>query len=210
MTIERASDNPFPSVLLVEGDPEALADNPASGQRRLAVGTDHLLYLVDDAGVATEVGGSGGGGSVVPNLILNYTQSSDISAVSMTNHTWVDILANQNFTVANAASLVEVSIRGMGFNNAGIGYSTLRAVIDSAGTPMNVPFAGYYTNNPQFLNAFTGTSPFFLSGLSAATHTIKLQCNVDTVGSAGAFYCRASSVAPYEWLLIQIVEHLPA
>lgn len=56
MTIERASDNPFPSVLMVEGDPEALAANPASGQRRLAVGTDHLLYLVDDAGVKTAVG----------------------------------------------------------------------------------------------------------------------------------------------------------
>jgi len=51
------SDNPFPSVLLVEGDPEALASNPSAGQRRLAVGTDHLLYLVDDAGTATLVGG---------------------------------------------------------------------------------------------------------------------------------------------------------
>lgn len=60
MTIERASDNPFPSVLFVEGDPEDLAANPASGQRRLAVGTDHLLYLVDDAGDATVVGGSSG------------------------------------------------------------------------------------------------------------------------------------------------------
>lgn len=54
-----ASDNPFPSVLMVEGDPEALAEDAAAGQRRLAVGTDHLLYLVDDAGVATEVGGGG-------------------------------------------------------------------------------------------------------------------------------------------------------
>lgn len=52
-----ASDNAFPSVLLVEGDPEDLAANPAAGQRRLAVGADHLLYLVDDAGAATLVGG---------------------------------------------------------------------------------------------------------------------------------------------------------
>lgn len=55
----RGSENPFPSVLMVEGDPESLDENPAPGQRRLAVGTDHLLYLVDDAGVATEVGSSG-------------------------------------------------------------------------------------------------------------------------------------------------------
>lgn len=53
MTIERASDNPFPSILMVEGDPEALASDPAVGQRRLVVGLDHLLYLVDPAGVAS-------------------------------------------------------------------------------------------------------------------------------------------------------------
>lgn len=62
------SDNPFRSVLFVEGDPEALAANPATGQRRLAVGTDHLLYLVDDAGVATEVGG-GSSGDVATDAI---------------------------------------------------------------------------------------------------------------------------------------------
>jgi hypothetical protein len=61
-----ASDNAFPSILLVEGDPEALAANPAAGQRRLAVGEDHALYLVDDAGDATAVGGgfSGDAGDI--------------------------------------------------------------------------------------------------------------------------------------------------
>lgn len=58
MTIERASDNPFPSILMVEGDPEDLASNPTAGQRRLAVGADHLLYLVDDTGTKTAVGGT--------------------------------------------------------------------------------------------------------------------------------------------------------
>lgn len=56
----RMHDNPSPSLLLVEGDPEALAENAAAGQRRLAVGTDHLLYLVDEAGVKTQVGGASG------------------------------------------------------------------------------------------------------------------------------------------------------
>src|SRR5678816_2119425 len=54
-------DNPFPSILMVEGDPEALPDaDPAAGQRRLAVGSDHLLYLVDPSGVKTQVGGASG------------------------------------------------------------------------------------------------------------------------------------------------------
>lgn len=57
-----AQNNPFTSILMVEAaDPEALPDaDPAAGQRRLAVGTDHLLYLVSDTGVKTAVGGAGG------------------------------------------------------------------------------------------------------------------------------------------------------
>ena len=58
-----AQNNPFPSVLMVEAadetdpTPDAL---PAAGQQRLIVGPDHLLYLLDDTGTATAVGGSGG------------------------------------------------------------------------------------------------------------------------------------------------------
>lgn len=47
MTIERASDNPFPSVLFRETVDPA---NPASGDQRLFVDTDHLLKLRDSAG----------------------------------------------------------------------------------------------------------------------------------------------------------------
>jgi hypothetical protein len=54
-----AQNNPFTSVLMVEAaDPEAIGDaDPAAGQRRLVVGTDHLLYLLDDSGVKHAVGG---------------------------------------------------------------------------------------------------------------------------------------------------------
>ncbi len=57
-----AQNNPFTSILMVEAaDPEALPDaDPAAGQRRLVVGTDHLLYLVSDLGVKTAVGGASG------------------------------------------------------------------------------------------------------------------------------------------------------
>jgi hypothetical protein len=50
------SDNPFPSVLFVEGTTPA---TPATGRQRLFVDTaDGLLKLVDDAGVVTSIGGS--------------------------------------------------------------------------------------------------------------------------------------------------------
>jgi len=55
--------NPSPSLLMVEAadetdpTPDAL---PAAGQQRLIVGPDHLLYLLDDTGTATQVGGGTG------------------------------------------------------------------------------------------------------------------------------------------------------
>jgi hypothetical protein len=57
-----AQNNPFTSVLMVEAaDPEALPDaDPSAGSQRLAVGTDHLLYLVNSSGTKTQVGGGGG------------------------------------------------------------------------------------------------------------------------------------------------------
>ena len=57
-----AQNNPFTSVLMVEAaDPEALPDaDPSAGQQRLAVGTDHLLYLVNSSGTKTQVGGGTG------------------------------------------------------------------------------------------------------------------------------------------------------
>ena len=64
----KARNNPFPSVLLVEGDPEDLEANPAAGQRRLSVDTAGDLFLTDDAGVATAVGG-GGSGNVATDAI---------------------------------------------------------------------------------------------------------------------------------------------
>jgi hypothetical protein len=57
-----AQNNPFTSVLMVEAaDVEALPDaDPAAGSQRLAVGTDHLLYLVNSSGTKTQVGGAAG------------------------------------------------------------------------------------------------------------------------------------------------------
>lgn len=58
----RAENNPFPSILVVEQDKDALTEaSPAAGQQRLVVdSTDHELYLVDSTNTATAVGGAGG------------------------------------------------------------------------------------------------------------------------------------------------------
>lgn len=70
MTIERASDNPFPSILM-EGaaDPEALASDPAAGQYRFVIDDTGAAWIVDSTGTATAVGGGGGGGAVATDAI---------------------------------------------------------------------------------------------------------------------------------------------
>lgn len=55
----KASDNPYPSVLLVEQ--AAAPATPAAGQARIYRGTDNKNYIIDDAGTSTEIGAGGGG-----------------------------------------------------------------------------------------------------------------------------------------------------
>lgn len=58
----KASDNPFPSLLLVEG---AAPATPAAGRQRLFIDeADGLLKLKDDAGAVTTVGGGAPGGDI--------------------------------------------------------------------------------------------------------------------------------------------------
>lgn len=92
-----AQNNPFTSILLVEaGDVEALPDaDPSAGQRRLAVGPDHLLYLVDDAGVKTLVGaGFSGDAGDIP-----FTPAAGIAAT--------DVQAAIQEAVTDAAALYQ-------------------------------------------------------------------------------------------------------
>lgn len=58
-----AQNNPYPSILIAEhADPESIPDaNPAAGYKRLVVKDDLTLWLLDDTGTATEVGGGGSG-----------------------------------------------------------------------------------------------------------------------------------------------------
>jgi hypothetical protein len=54
----KGSDNPFPSVLVVEG---TTPSNPASGDQRLFIdSSDHILKYVDSTGAVTSTGGGSG------------------------------------------------------------------------------------------------------------------------------------------------------
>lgn len=147
----------------------------------------------------------------ITNRILNYVESSDLGAgVAISNNTWTDIKGNQNFTVADAGSIVLISPRcGMicgGQASGGMDIMS-RIVIDSAGTPRNrymganrVVVAGQYSN------PWAGNGAVAEVGLSAGVHTIKFQIRV-SYGSTGAnWYLRAGSVPEQEYLACDIVE----
>ena len=71
----KASDNPFTSLLVVEGSAPA---SPSSGDQRLFVDSaDHLLKLKNSGGTVTSVGGGGGSGALA--LLEQHTASGSAS-----------------------------------------------------------------------------------------------------------------------------------
>lgn len=149
--------------------------------------------------------GAGGGGGSTPTILLDFTETTNLSVTGMSAATWTDVKANQNFTVASATSLIEIAIRAFAIPNvAASNEIASRIVIDSAGTPINEPLGGFfYSTNVG--NYFAGSGSIFLSGLTAAVHTIKLQAY--SVTASNQFLCRTASTPP-EFLRMQIIEHL--
>lgn len=144
------------------------------------------------------------GGSV--ELLLDYTYAgSDLTGATMTGGADYDITGNQNFTVASASSLIEVSVRGLAQshkNSGGDGLLLVKAIIDSAGSPVVKPLGGQDIYNSLYLNPFTGLSSVYVSGLSAGVHTIKIVLRPDATDD---LYLRPSS-SP-EFLAFQVIEH---
>lgn len=203
----KASDNDFPSVLLTEQG--SAPTSPAASHQRLYIRTsDHTLVTVNSSGTVTPVASSGTAGT---SILLTYDLGADITNQAITGGTYFDLFANQNFTVASASSIVEVVLRGMGFfnDNASSAEYMCRVNIDSGGTPVLKYMSGgsdYASGTNVRGNPLVGGT-VFISGLSAATHTIKAQI---TASGNQHFYCRASTNGPPsngEFLQVQVIEH---
>lgn len=103
----KASDNAFPSLLLVEGSAPA---SPSSGQHRLFVDTaDDKLKRKDAAGTVSVVEG---GNAAVPVTTLVRT-SGDISLTARNVRTALDAGGALDFTIAAATGdILEVIMNG--------------------------------------------------------------------------------------------------
>lgn len=174
----------------------------AAALGRLAVGGAGRRLSSDGTDVVWRTG---------PALLLDYALASDITNQALTTGTAFDMFANQNFTVSYATSLIEVAVRGMCFcNDAVSNQYVVRANIDSGGTPVLKYVGGanntnVTANNRQ--NPISGGS-VYVSGLTAAVHTIKIQFLALT--NNDHLYCRASTNGPTtggEFLSVQVIEH---
>jgi hypothetical protein len=140
---------------------------------------------------------------------LAYVASSNLhNPLALSAGTWADVVSNQNFTVAGTSSLLLVTVRlacSLVNGNGSVTNVGCAAQIDSAGTPINAPLGGDVLAATSGAGMLNGGS-FFLSGLSAGTHTIKIRAKS---GGTASLYCRPSGAADYEFAEISIYEVSP-
>ena len=197
----KASDNQFPSILVTEQASKPAA--PVAGDQRLYMKTDHKLYHENSAGAETEVGS---GTLITSALLLNYTGSTDLwDGASLSAGSWQDLSANQNFVVANAAAVIAISVIGnaLAGNNAASKTLAVRIIIDSGGTPITKTLGAGKSPANGYVNILGGNSVIYLTGLSAATHTVKVQINPT---GAVTGYCRCQTLPDEEFLIVQVVQ----
>jgi hypothetical protein len=183
----KASDNPFPSILLVEQ--AAAPATPAAGQARLYRGTDNKLYIVDDGGVATEVGASGGGGSASTVLAV---KEHTASALYNTHSTFDADMDATNLVVtftAPASGKVMVELSGIlevtgsspGAWSLRSGTSTIKACM--VGTGYRYATASFYITGLTPGDSYTYKWGYYRIG---STGEVRLYTggNGGTVGNA--------------------------
>lgn len=144
----------------------------------------------------------------INTLRLSVVDSTDLhNGTTCPQGTWVDVRANQNFTVASTDSIIAISIRGcahLGSPSANV-VSNSRIVVDSAGTPINRMLGGVNSGGGNLYgNPLAGADTVYLTGLSAGVHTLKTQ--FIAVNAAGALYLRITSNPLEECFATEVLE----
>jgi hypothetical protein len=172
---------------------------PATGFSRLfASAVDQQLWYELPSGVLVPV-------SQQAKLQLNSVAASDLlSGAAAVTGSWQDVTSATNFTVDDANSVVEVSASMSMQWVAGAlgGVSALRVTVDNGASSQQFA-AQVWPASPGNMYQFVGTAVLPITGLSAATHTVKLQY----YGSnAATLYCRPSSQPNTEWATMRVME----
>lgn len=139
-------------------------------------------------------------------VLLSYIANTDLAdtlAISAT--TWTDSGVNQSFIVNSATSKVAVSCNGNYRVGAGASIQDIaaRLVFDVAGTPITRYLSGNQVPGTALTNVLSGAGDIVLTGLTAGTHTVKMQI-YNTV--AGQAFCRASTQPNTEFFSMYVLE----
>lgn len=142
----KGSNNPFPSVLLNEVASDGSdTPTPAADYRRLFLGEDGDLHLIDSADVVTDVGGSGG-------LADPMTTRGDIIVRNASNTT-ARLAIGANLAVLRsdgtdpAWGIVPGTIIGYKSNTAGDVTTTSASFVDADATNLAVTFEAPASTN---------------------------------------------------------------
>lgn len=142
-----------------------------------------------------------------PNKVqLDWTATTDIAnAFAVAAATWTDVPgSSQTFTVDDVASLVDITAWGnVRIVQSGGNAANTRLVIDSGGSAITKMLGGVSSTTDG--NALAGADPVTLSGLSAGTHTVKVQVYAGYSGG-GTLYVRAASQPNSEFFGIRVIE----
>ncbi len=150
-----------------------------------------------------QVGLSAGGGGA-DTILTTFTLASDLN-VSPGADTWTDLGISFSFTVTNASALIVVptTMNVQGKNTGAGGGIALRWIVDPAGAGTGVFLSG--NNSPNaFVSASAGNGPLVLSGLSAASHTLKVQCL--SAAQSGQFLCRPVTHSSVEFFIATVIQ----
>lgn len=136
----KASDNPFPSVLLNELNPAAPAQTtPPANHWRIFIGNDGKLYSIDDGDVVTEIGGTSDADAIHDNV------AGEIAAITeKATPVSADLLLIEDSADSNNKKKVQIG------NLPGVGaVGTITIIIDGGGSAittgikadLEIPFA---------------------------------------------------------------------
>ncbi len=141
------------------------------------------------------------GGVGNSSILLDFTQVTDISGLSIPEDTWTAIPATQHFTVVDGSVPIQICLSGcvQMYNGDNCGA---RVNIDSGAKTFLI--GGYPGANSNVL-AGAGTRVIPGGTLSAGVHSLDLEVYV-LGSSSGSVYCRAASFPEIEGLTIQVVE----
>jgi hypothetical protein len=170
---------------------------PASGFSRLfASAVDQQLWYELPSGVLIPV-------SQQAKLQLDSTATTDLINGAIAANTWTDLTSALTFTVDDASSIVEITVRGCctGVNSTNTHSIVARAQVDgSTNKQLGGAFCAANTQN----NFLGGGGDVFLTGLAAASHTVKVQIQSTQAGTA---LCRAATNPTFEYLSVQVMEY---